>query len=98
MVLIIVFWRYLSDDSVTFLPQVTKLVYQIAEVSCTNHTDGDTGNSCHGDIVPNMLEKLVAMLVKLTHNKREIAERVSGNRYYNLTISQKSLKLQAVFT
>ena len=70
----------LSEDGVPFLPQVVQLTYQITELSCsfsTDPPDGDTGTGCHGDIVPNMLEKIMQMLAKLSRNKREIAERVS---------------------
>lgn len=75
-----------ADDGSSFLSPVTKLMYQVTEViQCgfeppadddSQPADDSTG-SC-GDIVPDMLCKLIDVLVTMVTHNKEQAERVSG--------------------
>ena len=67
-----------------FLIPVCRLMYQITEMMLTHNAVTDEGVGSHGDIVPAMINKLLEVIIILTVNKKEQAERVGDHLIYHI--------------
>jgi hypothetical protein len=74
--------NWVSDEGSPsqFLPPVCRLMYQITELTLTLDTTSDEGVGSQGDIVFSMLNHLLEVIIILTVNKKEQAERVSSEK------------------